>query len=101
MSILVHAKANEQIILVQYCKPLLGQWNFNIGLTLGQDCNVVWEICFHVAVLLNQNCQYSINVFYEKLQKTGLGGHIYPKNSKLGIGSLLKQFIIGIVLDFQ
>ena len=24
------------------CKPLLGQWNFNIGLILGQDCNVVY-----------------------------------------------------------
>ena len=22
----------------------MGQWNFNIGLILGQDCNVVWDI---------------------------------------------------------
>ena len=29
--ILFHAIANEQIILEQYCKLLLGQWNFNIG----------------------------------------------------------------------
>ena len=42
MPILVHANANKQIILVQYYgKPLLGQWSFNIGLILGQDCNVV------------------------------------------------------------
>ena len=33
---------DEQIILVQCFKPLLGQWNFNIGLILGQDCNVAW-----------------------------------------------------------
>ena len=44
MPILVHANANEQIILVQYCKPLLGQWNLNIGLILCQDYNVVWDL---------------------------------------------------------
>ena len=43
MPIFVHVNVNEQIFLVQYCKPLLGQWNFNIGIILGQDCNVVWE----------------------------------------------------------
>ena len=37
MPILAHANANEQIILVQYCKPLLGQLNFNIGRILGKD----------------------------------------------------------------
>ena len=42
MQILFHAIANEQIMWIQYCKPLLNQRNFNIGLTLGQDCNVVW-----------------------------------------------------------
>ena len=52
--------ANEQIILVQYCKPLLGQWNFNIGLILGHDCNVVWVFGFllttHVKTNANKMC---------------------------------------------
>ena len=51
MLVLIHANANEQIMLVRYCKPLLGHWNFNIGLILGQDCNVVWDRSIYVNTL--------------------------------------------------
>ena len=44
MVTLVHARAHEQMIQVQYCKQLLGNWNFSIWLTLGQNCNVVWVL---------------------------------------------------------
>ena len=44
--ILVYVNANEQTILVQYCKPILGQWNLNIGLILDYDYDydVVWDV---------------------------------------------------------
>ena len=50
-----------QIILVRYCKPLLGQLNFNIGLILGQDCNVVWVPLLRSCFGNNLPCILNVN----------------------------------------
>ena len=64
MPILVHVNANEQIILVQYCKPLLGQWNFNIGPNFGPRLQCLSydrassKICVDVTANLKWNTPY-------------------------------------------
>ena len=57
----------------KYCKPLLGKWNFNIGLILGQDCNVVWDISSQKCVQVNEQPPQSTKK--KKKKKRGKSAH--------------------------